>query len=94
VTATVPGTDVTLVQPDEDQQVQRSRRQATLAGQQLELEVIRGAPSPGTGVAGPAVVELPESTLLVPPDWSGEVDAGGTIRLTRSSAAASRHASR
>jgi len=28
-------------------------------------------------------VELPESTLLVAPEWSGEVDSGGTIRLTR-----------
>jgi hypothetical protein len=27
------------------------------------------------------VVELPESTLLVPPGWAGEVDATGTIQL-------------
>jgi N-methylhydantoinase A len=94
VTATVPGTDVRLAQPDEDQEVERSRRKATLGGQELELEVIRGTPSPGTAVAGPAVVELPESTLLVPPDWSGEVDASGTIRITRDSAAATGLAAR
>ena len=28
--------------------------------------MLRGTPAPGTVVAGPAVVELPESTLLVP----------------------------
>jgi hypothetical protein len=27
------------------------------------------------------VLELPESTLLVPPGWSGEVDQTGTVRL-------------
>jgi N-methylhydantoinase A len=33
---------------------------------------------PGSGeVVGPAVVELPGSTLVVPPGWSGTSDAGG-----------------
>jgi N-methylhydantoinase A/oxoprolinase/acetone carboxylase beta subunit len=36
-------------------------------------------------LAGPAVVELPESTLLVPPGWRGEVGDTGTIRLERES---------
>jgi N-methylhydantoinase A/oxoprolinase/acetone carboxylase beta subunit len=44
---------------------------------------MRGAPTPGTGIAGPAIVELAESTLLVPPGWAGEVDDGGTILLER-----------
>ena len=48
---------------------------------EVELEVLRGSPPPGTQIAGPAVVELPESTLLVPPGWSGEVDETGTIHL-------------
>ena len=30
-------------------------------------------------LAGPALCALPEATLLVPPGWSGEVDAHGTI---------------
>jgi hypothetical protein len=29
------------------------------------------------------VVELPEATLLVPPEWSGSVDDTGTIKLER-----------
>ncbi len=59
----------------------RSRRNAILDGAEVELEVLRGAPPPGTSVCGPMVVELAESTLLVPPGWSGEVDVTGTICL-------------
>ena len=29
---------------------------------------------PGTAIKGPAAIDLPESTLLVPAEWSGEVD--------------------
>ena len=33
------------------------------------------------GSTGPALFALPEATLLVPPGWSGAVDAHGTIAL-------------
>ena len=81
VTATVPGVDVALAQSGEDGGAARSRRRATIAGEAVELEVLRGAPGPGTSIVGPAVVELPESTLLVPARWSGDVDQTGTIKL-------------
>jgi N-methylhydantoinase A len=81
VTATVPGVDVALAQADEDSKITRGRRTAVLGGSEVELEILRGAPPPGTDVSGPAVLELPESTLLVPPGWSGEVDQTGTVRL-------------
>ncbi|HEY5316973.1 MAG TPA: hydantoinase/oxoprolinase family protein [Solirubrobacteraceae bacterium] len=58
-------------------------RQATFRGESLDLQLVRGAPPPGTEITGPAVVELPEATLLVPPEWSGTVDDTGTIRLER-----------
>jgi N-methylhydantoinase A len=85
VSATIPGVDVELAQADEleDGTIGRSRRIATLHGEAVELEVLSGVPPAGTEVRGPAVVELPESTLLVPAGWSGEVDRTGTIRLTR-----------
>ncbi len=92
VTATSGGADVTLAgderdERDEDDErgsdVRRGRREATLRGEPIELEVLRGTPAPGTQIDGPAVVELPESTLLVAPEWSGEVDPTGTIRLER-----------
>jgi N-methylhydantoinase A len=61
----------------------RTRRRARIGGRELELEVIRGAPSPGSQIPAPAVVQLPDCTLLVPPRWSGGVDQTGTIMLKR-----------
>jgi N-methylhydantoinase A len=82
VTATTAGVDVELASGGEPD-VERSRREATLDGARIELEVLRGIPSPGTKLDGPAVVELPESTVLIPPGWTSEVDATCTIRVTR-----------
>jgi N-methylhydantoinase A len=84
VTATGPGVDVELAGDDGEPDVERSTRQATLDGEQIELEVLRGTPSAGTELDGPAVFELPESTVLTPPGWTSEVDDTGTIRMRRS----------
>jgi N-methylhydantoinase A len=81
VSATVPGADVSL--NDATGGVDRGRRPAVLDGDELELDVLRGTPEPGTEIAGPAVVELPESTLLVPAGWDGDVDDTGTIHVRR-----------
>jgi N-methylhydantoinase A len=83
VTATVPGADVTLAPDSEDADVERSTREATIGGEQVELEVLRGSPPPGTEIKGPAAIDLPESTLIVPAEWSGKVDDTGTIHLDR-----------
>jgi len=84
VTATAEGTDVELAGGDEHPELERSTREATLGGERIELEVLRGIPGPGTEVVAPAVIELPEATLLIPPGWSTEVDASGTIKMARS----------
>ncbi len=85
VTATAAGVDVELAGGDDDEpDVERSTREATIEGERVELEVLRGIPAPGTNVEGPAVYELPESTVLIPPDWASEVDDTGTIRMSRS----------
>ena len=83
VTATVPGVEVDLIHGEERTPVSRGRRPAVLGGEAVELEALRGAPPPGTSISGPAVVELPESTLLVPEGWAGGVDGTGTIRIER-----------
>jgi N-methylhydantoinase A/oxoprolinase/acetone carboxylase beta subunit len=83
VTATVPGADVTLAPSGDDADVDRGTRQATIGGEKVELEVLRGAPPQGTRIKGPAAIDLPESTLIVPAEWSGEVDETGTIHLHR-----------
>jgi N-methylhydantoinase A len=83
VSARIPGAEISLGEAAAEGELRRGRRRATLDGAEIELEVLRGSPPPGTAVTGPAVVELPESTLLVPPGWTGEVDERGTIHIRR-----------
>jgi N-methylhydantoinase A len=54
-----------------------------LDGRWLEADVVRGEPAPGSVLDGPSVCALPESTLLIPPGWRGEVDAHGSIQVRR-----------
>jgi N-methylhydantoinase A len=83
VSAMVAGADVELAAPSDadDADHERGARDGVIGGERVELEVLRG--TPGTEIQGPAVVELPESTVLVPRGWRGEADATGTVRLHR-----------
>lgn len=81
VTATTPGAEVGLAEGESHPETQRARRPGRINGRAVELEVLRGAPPPGATAAGAAVIELPESTVLIPPGWRAEVDATGTVRL-------------
>jgi N-methylhydantoinase A len=81
VSASNPGVDVVLKHEGAD--VTHERRRAMVEGEAVEVAVVRGVPEPGTEIEGPAIIELPESTLLVAPGWSGQVDPTGTIRLER-----------
>ncbi len=82
VSATRAAGEVTLAAPSGQGSAGR-RRRARIDGAQVELSVLIGTPDPGATITGPAVVELPESTLLVPEGWEGTVDSGGSIRLER-----------
>jgi len=62
---------------------ERSRRRVIFDGEPHDSEVLRGEPAPGERFAGPAICELPEATLAVPPGWEGSVDEAGTIVLER-----------
>jgi N-methylhydantoinase A len=62
-----------------------SEREATFGGEALPARVLRGEPGPGTKALGPCIFELPETTLVLPPGWSAEVDADGTIVCERRS---------
>ena len=54
-------------------------------GEWIEVDVLeRTTLGAGSEVAGPAVVEFPESTCVVRPGWSGAVDDAGTLVLRRS----------
>jgi N-methylhydantoinase A len=81
VSATTPGSEVELTGAAQDAQVPRSSRHVVFDGHPVQAEVIGGAPPAGTRLAGPAVIELPESAVLVPPGWRAEVDQTGTSWL-------------
>lgn len=86
VTATLPGAAVELAGSSEEEDrrsAQRGTRGAYVDGEHVELETIRGLPKRGSKIVAPAVVELPESTVLVPGGWEGEVDDTATIHLRR-----------
>ena len=55
------------------------QREALFDGEWLTAAVIRGSDD----VTGPAICELREATLVVPPGWSGGADGDGTIVLER-----------
>jgi N-methylhydantoinase A len=50
-------------------------------GERVRALLLRGEPRAGTRIEGPALCALPQSTLVVPPGWSGVADAQGTIVL-------------
>ena len=63
--------------------------QVVFDGEPVEAELWRGELPTGTRVRGPALCAMPESTLLVPPGWGGEVDEHGTVVLERERSARS-----
>ena len=84
VTARVPGPQLELA-AGEGAGASRGRRSVVFAGEEHDAEIVRGDPAPGERLEGPAICELAEATLAVPPGWSGAVDEAGTIVLERAS---------
>jgi N-methylhydantoinase A len=84
VTATLPGSDVELSPPPgAGAREPAGERPAVFDGETLTTAVWDGPPAPGTAVAGPAVCELPESTVVVAPGWAGTADDTGALHLER-----------
>jgi N-methylhydantoinase A len=61
----------------------RGSAQVVFAGKPTLTDFWRGELPPGARIEGPALCAMPESTLLVPPDWNGSVDEQGTVVLER-----------
>jgi N-methylhydantoinase A len=76
VAVALPGVD--LPRGERGDHRRSGSRAAWFDGEQLDTAVHRGAPDQ---VDGPAIVELPEATLVVPPGWSGAATEDGTLVL-------------
>jgi N-methylhydantoinase A/oxoprolinase/acetone carboxylase beta subunit len=59
----------------------RGRRAALFDGERVEAVVVRGVPA--ERLDGPAIVELPEATAVVPPGWTCAATGDGTLLLER-----------
>jgi N-methylhydantoinase A len=63
--------------------VERAERRVRFDGEWLTATVLRGEPAAGTELSGPLVLELPETTLVLPPGWAAGVDDHGTVVAVR-----------
>ncbi len=63
--------------------VERSSRPVWFEGSWQETTVLRGEPPAGESAFGPVVWELPETTIVLPPNWSSKVDEFGTVIAER-----------
>jgi N-methylhydantoinase A len=61
-------------------------RRARFGGEWLAARVLRGEPPAGLEAEGPAIFELPESTLVMPPSWRARVDDAGSVLAARTGA--------
>jgi N-methylhydantoinase A len=79
VAAALPAVEL----PDElpGEQPERGSRRAVFDGEHLEAVVVKGPPV--AALDGPAIVELDEATLVVPPGWRCGTAADGTIVMER-----------
>jgi N-methylhydantoinase A len=78
-----PGPEPRPVAAPSEAGLARSSRRARFGGEWIEAQVLRGEPPAGTAAEGPAIFELPETTLVLPPGWTAGVDPAGTIVATR-----------
>lgn len=86
-TAIAPGPRVDLAAGAHADPPRRSRRPVVFDGAAVDTDVLTGELTPGLALSGPAVCELREATVVVPPGWSGRVDEAGTLVLERGAAA-------
>jgi N-methylhydantoinase A len=79
VAVAMPATE--LPADPEPEEPERGEREAIFGGERVAAAVVRGAPA--EGLAGPAIVELAEATLVVPPGWRCTTGEDGTIAMER-----------
>jgi 5-oxoprolinase (ATP-hydrolysing) len=72
VAAALPAAELPRSEPGEAER--RGHREVLFDGERVRTEVVSGVPEE---LDGPAIVELPESTLVVPPGWRATATGGG-----------------
>jgi N-methylhydantoinase A len=82
VAAVVPGPEPRPRAANEGELSEGTRRMR-FEGAWVDSRVLRGEPPAGAEAEGPCVFELPEATLVLPPDWRARVDESGTIAAER-----------
>jgi N-methylhydantoinase A len=74
-----PGAELPAGAPRESED--RGRRHAIFDGERVRAAVVRGVPA--ARLDGPAIVELPEATAIVPPGWTAAPTEDGTLLMER-----------
>jgi N-methylhydantoinase A/oxoprolinase/acetone carboxylase beta subunit len=74
VGAALPGAEPRPAEPEEAEE--RPPREVAFAGRRLEARVLRAGRAE---VEGPAIFELPGSTLVVPPGWEARSDGEAVL---------------
>ncbi|WP_254521475.1 hydantoinase/oxoprolinase family protein [Natrinema caseinilyticum] len=83
-TATVPGSEPAVRHDGRGDDIVGTRNAHFLGvGPRTATVFDRDRLAPGATVSGPAILEQAESTTVVPPAWSGDVLADGTLVLSR-----------
>ncbi|WP_226039628.1 hydantoinase/oxoprolinase family protein [Natrinema sp. DC36] len=90
-TATVPGSEPTVRYDGAGDDIIGTRRVHFADGARSATVFDRDRLAPGATVSGPAILEQAESTTVIPPAWTGDVLADGTLVLTRASDTAEGH---
>jgi N-methylhydantoinase A len=74
-----PGAEPAPADPPEPSRAET--REAVFDGERLEARVVRGVPR---DIDGPAIAELPGSTLVIPPGWHAHHVGAGTLVMEHS----------
>jgi N-methylhydantoinase A len=74
--------------PSPGQRAVSESKTVFLDGREAVASCWRGELEPSAQIQGPAICALPQSTLLILPEWSAAVDLHGTIHLTHDRASA------
>ena len=75
-----PAAELPAGEPPEGEEL--GRRRALFDGESIDTVVVSGPPP--RQLDGPAIVELPEATLVVPPGWTCGPAPDGTLLMERS----------